>query len=98
MSKWFYKSSDALAKVHREAYERSLLSTHPIKVRAGVYYYKGYEINYNEERAKGYKWGYVLVSNYPEDWEFARTKSECVSDIDGIIAYELSKVTGNNNI
>lgn len=91
MSKWFYRFQDARALRHREAYEKSLQSDHPIRVRGGMYYYKGYEINWGEERHKDYQWGYTLVSEWPTDWEFCRTKAECVADIEGIIEYENRK-------
>lgn len=84
---WFYKFHDDIAKKHRAAYEKSLTSAHAIKVRAGSYYYKGYEVDYNEERCKDYQWRYRKVDEYPEDSEFVKTKAECLANIEGLIEY-----------
>ena len=73
---WFYKFNDEIALKHREAYEKSLKSNHAVKVHSGSYYYKGYEIQWGEGRAKDYQWSFRKVSFYPEDNEFCKTKAE----------------------
>lgn len=77
---WFDMTNSELAVKHRNAYHKSLSSSHPIKVHAGMYYYKGYEVNTEEGRARDYMWGYRTPGDINMD--FCKTKKECIYNID----------------
>ena len=85
---WFDRDDSDLSVRHRTAYEKSLTSNHAVRVHGGMYYYKGYEVEWHEDRAKNYQWSYGKVGDHWSDTEFAKTKTECIKDIDGIIEWD----------
>ena len=85
---WFYRDDSDLSIRHRTAYEKSLTSNHAVRVRSGMYYYKGYEVEWHEEGAKDYQWSYGEVGGHWSDVEFVKTKAECLKDIDSNIEWD----------
>lgn len=81
---WFDVSKSSLAERHKTAYLKSLRSIHAVRVHAGMYQYKGYEINHDAERAAGYQWAYQPVGKYT-DTEFTKTKAICIRYIDSYL-------------
>ena len=78
---------------HRIAYEKSIAETRCVKVHAGSYYYKGFHI-YD-----------VYDGYYPWNWQEvcdtscvpARTKKECILNIDSYIEMHNCDIQLNKN-
>lgn len=82
-SRWFYIFNDDTALKHRAAYEKSLTSKSAVKVHAGTYYYRGYEIS--DGGCRDYPWSYNRPEDSDFDREWAPTKREAMEYIDDIL-------------
>lgn len=83
---WFYNLNNDTSLKYRTAYEKSLNNACSVKVHSGVYFYKGYEINYDREREKGYQWEIDNNKGIESNEGFYSTKRDCMLAVDELIA------------
>lgn len=72
---WFECSKNDFAEKHKEAYRKSIKKQTCVKVHAGMYYYKGYEIS--NDGGSEYPWNWGIEYYFP-----AKSKKECMKQID----------------
>lgn len=95
MKMWFDNAKTDNARKHKSAYEKSIKEQRCVKVHAGEYYYKGYEISNDGGYEYHWNWTRYTSAEYMDtrgytasDEHFAaKSKQECMKQID----FDLSK-------
>lgn len=91
MKKWFENPDNhnrELCEMHRKAYEKSLKSEHAVKVHAGMYYYKGFEIS--NDGGRECPWNYNRPEASDFDSGYAETKRIAMESIDDLLKDEFT--------
>lgn len=86
---WFYSSitcNGSIATMHRTAYEKSMKSSHAVKVHSGTYYYRGWEIS--NDGGKECPWNYENPTEHGSR-EAAETKRQAMEYIDDLLKEEI---------
>ena len=90
MKMWFDNADTANARAHKAAYEKSVRENRCVKVHAGCYYYKGYEISNDGGTEYPWNWTKYTSTKYMDDKGYtaseehfaAQSKKECMEQID----------------
>ena len=77
---WFDYCKTDNAQKHKAAYQRSIRCQCCVKVHAGAYYYRGYEIS--NDGGREYPWNWGINDEKTENYFPAKSKKECIDQID----------------
>lgn len=81
IKRWFDYSNEPNAIANKKACEKSIQENRCVKVHAGRYYYKGYEVYYLPGHIYPWNW-----KSFSDIYTFSEsTKRDCLLAIDGFI-------------